>query len=388
MADKTMSYKLNNHTTRKLVIFSLILFFITTQIIYATREKYIGYPLPIVGKTFYGVQLDTENDSIDAYSSRFGDTPALFGRYVDYPISTTDLRETEKIIDKLAVKHSSLMLTIEPRKNLSVVTPAVLKDLTNNLIRWNRKGVPVIVRFAHEMNGSWYPWGQNPIEYKNVFKNVAIAVHKAPNSSVLWSPNEGGGYPFTGGPYAAKFGTSNYNYLDTNQDGTLDMADDPYSPYWPGDDVVDWVGLSIYHFGTAYPWSENEIPVANKLSDKINGTYKNENVDETMVPDFYKIYSVNHKKPFAISETSALYNNSISEGAPERDIKSAWWKQLFNTEFLNTHPNIKLITWFEFKKKETDTGAAIIDWRINSKTDISIEFKVDMNNRFEMAPIN
>ena len=33
--------------------------------------------------------------------------------------------------------------------------------------------------------------------------------------------------------------------LDTNNNGVLDAGDDAFSPYYPGDDVVDWIGLSI-----------------------------------------------------------------------------------------------------------------------------------------------
>ncbi len=36
--------------------------------------------------------------------------------------------------------------------------------------------------------------------------------------------------------------------LDTNGDGKLDMSDDMYTPYYPGDEWVDWVGMSIFHF--------------------------------------------------------------------------------------------------------------------------------------------
>lgn len=33
--------------------------------------------------------------------------------------------------------------------------------------------------------------------------------------------------------------------LDTNGNGVLDADDDSLLPYWPGDDVVDWSGLSL-----------------------------------------------------------------------------------------------------------------------------------------------
>lgn len=37
--------------------------------------------------------------------------------------------------------------------------------------------------------------------------------------------------------------------MDTNSDGKVDMWDDMYTPFYPGDDWVDWVGMSIFHFG-------------------------------------------------------------------------------------------------------------------------------------------
>jgi hypothetical protein len=37
--------------------------------------------------------------------------------------------------------------------------------------------------------------------------------------------------------------------LDTNGDGQLDMSDDMFEPYYPGDDVVDWVGMEVLHLG-------------------------------------------------------------------------------------------------------------------------------------------
>lgn len=36
--------------------------------------------------------------------------------------------------------------------------------------------------------------------------------------------------------------------LDTNRNGILDADDDSLLPYWPGDDVVDWSGLSLCAF--------------------------------------------------------------------------------------------------------------------------------------------
>ena len=42
--------------------------------------------------------------------------------------------------------------------------------------------------------------------------------------------------------------------LDTSGDGVFDNADDPFAPFYPGDDFVDWIGLSVYYKG---PNSQN-----------------------------------------------------------------------------------------------------------------------------------
>lgn len=52
-----------------------------------------------------------------------------------------------------------------------------------------------------------------------------------------------------GGKYSLANGTAEWHALDTNDDGWVDMADDPYTPFYPGDQWVDWVGLNMYHMG-------------------------------------------------------------------------------------------------------------------------------------------
>jgi hypothetical protein len=345
------------------------------------------FPLPAEGRTYFGIQLDSEYDTVDGYAARLGSTPALYGRYVNFPPTAEDESLISNQVQDLAKNRSSLMLTIEPREDLSVVTPQSLTDLTRALTDWNRKGVPVMVRFAHEMNGSWYPWAQQPAAYIDKFRQVADAVHKAPASAMLWSPNEGGGYPFEGGPYAARAGTPDFQALDTNHDGKLSMDDDPYAPYWPGDDAVDWVGLSLYHFGYAYPWGENTIPEPGKLAAKISGTYKNPDSDQTALPDFYADYATGHHKPFAISETAAFYNTSRSDGAPALAIKEAWWNQLFDPDLQQRFPQLKLAVWFEFSKEENQPGNPVIDWRTTADPATAEAFAEALPNRFAMAPL-
>ncbi|MGN6443023.1 MAG: hypothetical protein ACTHL6_14145, partial [Arthrobacter sp.] len=226
-------------------------------------------------------------------------------------------------------------------------------------------GVPVIVRLAHEMNGSWYPWSQQPVEYTAMFTQVADAVHAgAPGSAMMWAPNYAGGYPFAGGQFEAKAGSADFTALDTDHDGALTMADDPYAPYYPGDEAVDWVGMSLYHWGAKYPWGENEIPEADKFAQQLTGNYVGANGDDSLLPDFYGVYGSDHNKPVAIPETAALYHPAAG-GAAEVDIKRLWWEQVFSAQTHTRFPNLKMINWFEWDKNEVEVNGRI-DWTVTN----------------------
>ena len=52
-----------------------------------------------------------------------------------------------------------------------------LAAFAERLATYNSRGVPVLVRFAQEMNGSWYSWSQQPTAYVDAFCLIAAAVH-------------------------------------------------------------------------------------------------------------------------------------------------------------------------------------------------------------------
>jgi len=200
------------------------------------------------------------------------------------------------------------LVTLEPHDGLDTVTPLAANDLAQLLANYNQGGIPVFVRFAHEMNGSWYPWSQQPTEYIRAFRMLAEAIHRhAPLTAMLWAPNYGGGYPFASGCYEASPGSSDFQFLDTNGDGHLDMLDDMYTPYYPGDDAVDWVGISVFHWGNRHPWEGGgDVPEENSFIARITGTYLSPDSDQRTLPDFYQLYVEDHRKPMAIAETAAL----------------------------------------------------------------------------------
>jgi len=315
--------------------------------------------------TYYGVNLDWGQDTAAAYSQRLGVPAAVYAAFFSFPFSETDIANVDAFIEQVAEQRGMALITLEPHSGLDRVTTTVAYDLAERLAKYNQRGVPVFVRFAHEMNSSWYSWGQQPTAYIRSFRTLAEAVHqRTALSAMLWAPNYGGGYPFAGGHYEASPQDSDFHLLDTNRDGHLDMSDDMYAPYYPGDDAVDWVGMSVFHWGNQHPWGENEIPEAGKFTAQITGTYLGLDGDHRPVPDFYQVYVEKHGKPMAVPETAALYNPDL-EGDAELNIKQAWWWQVFSAEVAENVPGIKMINWFEWRKFESGVGTTI-DWTVTS----------------------
>jgi hypothetical protein len=333
----------------------------------------------------FGVDLDWGADQPAAIDNRLGRTPAVWVQFVGFPFSDADRANLAGFVDAVAAERGVALLTLEPNGGLATIDDAAIAELVAALDAAGAKRVDVLVRFAHEMNGSWYAWGEQPAAYVAAFRRVAAAVHAgAPNAAMLWAPNDGGGYPFAGGRYEAKPGTSDFALLDTNHDDKVTMADDPYAPYYPGDDAVDWVGMSLYHWGDRWPWGRNVLPEPGKFAAKLTGTYDGTAGDESAVPDFYGTYAAGHDKPMAIPETAAFYRPSIKTGASELAIKQAWWREVFSAATLARFPQIRLIDWFEQRKFETEVSD-IVDWRLTSSPTMVDDFLADLPAGFRFG---
>ncbi|MFJ4108467.1 glycoside hydrolase family 26 protein [Oerskovia enterophila] len=327
--------------------------------------------------TLLGVNLDWASETLEEHRTYLGHAPAVAVQFSDVPYDRATWEHTVSAVTQMKANGGVLLLTLEPHAGLAAMSDEVIATLAHDLREVNQQGVAVVLRFAHEMNGSWYAWGQQPTAYVETFRRVAAAVHdQAPGTAMMWAPNYGGGYPFTGGQFAALPGSADYAALDTDGDGTVTMADDSYLPYFPGDDAVDWVGVSLYHWGNQRPWGNNEVPEDGKFLAMLTGTYVGTAGDDAAVPDFYTVYGVEHGHPVAVPETAAIYTPSRG-GAAELDIKRAWWRQVFSPETHERFPQLKMVNWFEWDKYEIEIDDDV-DWRAAGATDVRDAFVADL----------
>ncbi|MET0765648.1 MAG: glycosyl hydrolase [Blastococcus sp.] len=149
-------------------------------------------------------------------------------------------------------------------------------------------GAPVAVRFAHEMNGSWYQWGQGvngntAADYVAAYRHVHDVVTAAGATNVVWVWS-----PIT----------------------VISRPNVPLAPLYPGDGYVDWLGLSVYFSNPGATYAA-DIPSTLREFDRIAPT-----------------------KPIYVAETSVL--PGANRPAMIHDLISG----------LLTIPNLVGLTWF------------------------------------------
>ncbi|KAJ3372565.1 hypothetical protein HDU91_003263 [Kappamyces sp. JEL0680] len=263
-------------------------------------------------------------------------------------------------------------MTVYPMDGFDAIPDAAFDTFVSKIADIVRQGQKVMIRYASEMNGSWFAYGQQPTLFKNGWNKMVWAVRNAtlehPGAvSFLWSPNLGSGYPFTG-----------YGMLPFSHTSGFDPEADTNAPYYPGDDTVDWVGMSIYHYANSYPYESNDIPPEGKLIRFLTGAgpdYGYFNMYRMFCGDGSGGNASLGGKPFFISETGAsthleLLKNNVwtrldhADAQSRAQMKQAWWRQYLNKAFLQAFPKVKGVSLFEFTKREDYT---IRDFRVLGK---------------------
>ncbi|KAI5820278.1 glycoside hydrolase superfamily [Pyronema omphalodes] len=333
----------------------------------------------------WGVSLDTSSQSLDDYTQSLGGRgPTIVNLYFNWEHLGGLNEPLNCHIAAVKAAGAVLMLTIEPWQGLGsdVISDEKVEEMAKLAREINNAGVGLFVRFAHEMNGDWYPWGANPKQFTAAFSKISKAIKAATkNTLMVWAPNTGVGYPFRGaGKYFPSADSEQYKQMDTNQDGALDANDDPFTPYYPGDDVVDWVGISLYSK------RENSKPteLANTVADRTSlQTYiTNPNADKSF--DIYTKFVKEKGKPFMIAETGASFYPGYPVGDGDVAVKRNWWRQFWSPETRELYPLLKAVVYFEYLKPAQDTGE-VRDYTISKDPPVLAAFLADIKNSDAVA---
>ena len=203
--------------------------------------------------------------SIEQFKEDYGKRPAVVLTFLDwgqYP--------DEAVVRDVYGSGSVLMVTWEPwraSQKAAIDFDALLRGQDDVYIRefaLKLKAIekPVFLRFAHEMNGDWYPWSGQKIggaKYQRLFRHLREIFDGAGTGNVRWV-----------------FSINIENVPSSNG----------YAGCYPGDRYVDYIGLDGYNWGTAQSWSRWK-----SFKDIFSGVYG----------DVVRRY----KKPVIISEFSS-----------------------------------------------------------------------------------
>ncbi|ACL42422.1 beta-mannanase-like protein (plasmid) [Pseudarthrobacter chlorophenolicus A6] len=257
---------------------------------------------------------------IDATSKLVGEQPALLLGYRDFqqaaPIAELDAATTRGAIPMMTWEPwvaGAGAGAVQPAYTLAAIAAG---NFDTYITQWGAGlaswGKPVMLRFAHEMNGDWYPWcetvnGNQPGDYIRAWQHVhdLVTAAGAFNVTWVWAPNGG---------------------------GPGDMA-----AMYPGDGYVDVLGLDAYNWGTTQSWSSWQSP------DALFGYW----LDQLRV--------IAPGKQIIITETA-----STETGGSKAD----WNTSL--VPYLNSQPDVTGFIWFNLNKET--------DWRIESSTASSNAF--------------
>ncbi len=157
--------------------------------------------------------------------------------------------------------------------------------------------IPIFLRFANEMNDPSSIWGQDKALYIEKFRLVADVMHKeAPNVVMCWAPNDWGHHGFG------------------------DAAE-----WYPGDQYVDWVGVSSYP-----PYL-------------ISGESKHHTKFTDRLATIYSAYA--DRKPIYLAEGAPIQNIEFEM----TDVSSLAAKDLteFYDEIARRYPAIKAVIYWD-----------------------------------------
>jgi mannan endo-1,4-beta-mannosidase len=279
-------------------------------------------------KCIMGVSIDNVNDPLEEEKfSRFGLINIFLAWEDNFP---------EKILSIAKQKKKIVIITWEPylhadaKKN---ILPDIVNGKHDNLIK-NFAGkiksydYYIFLRWAHEMNGNWYPWAGSPDLYKKAYIHIYNIFKKAdcPKLKFIFSINN--------------FDAKNIN-------------PSKFEDYYPDDGAVDVIGIDGYNWGDA---------------DKKIGW---KSPREVFTSSYKRIKKLSKVKPVFITETA-----STSRGGN----KLKWIKDFFSV-LRKKFNNINAVVWFDIDK-ETDWSKSrdSLIWKTYLKESENNYFTADMEN--------
>lgn len=189
-------------------------------------------------------------------------------------------------------------------------------------------GVPLLVEFGTEVNGDWFPWNgryhgggtlngygdpnypDGPERFRDAYRHIIQLFREEGADNITWF-----------------FHVNNYSIPNEEWN--------QYAYYYPGDDYIDWLGISVY--GPQTP----------------DGDY--ETFTFMMDVSYPMLCSLSADKPVALLEYAICEGNWS---------KADWIKGVFDALISGRYPRLKAISWWNEDWENEDGSWS--DLKVNS----------------------
>lgn len=273
-----------------------------------------------------GVALEDFPGSFDAItnfgqlSGRMPDIVAFFQAWGD------DDREFKDWLPRLDELGLDPLITWEPWRRSEFINQSdytvesiIAGNHDDYIDTWARAaaayGDTIYLRFAHEMNtppgkAYWYPWQGNPEQYIAMWRHVHDRFVAAGATNVQWV----------------------WSVAWMNDDAQL---------YYPGDNYVDWVAMTVLNFGAI----------------KDDSTWRT----------FAELYGLQHSRAVSYGKPVMISELSSSETGGD---KGQWIADIGPA--LHQFPEIRAFVWLNYSESREYTS---INWRVDSSPEALVGWR-------------
>jgi hypothetical protein len=203
-------------------------------------------------------------------------------------------------------------------------------------------GTPLFVEFGTEVNGKWFPWngwwngkGQSrgygdpaypdgPERFRDAYRRIIRIMHQEGAANILWIFHVNcGDYP-----------QADWNRLEN---------------YYPGDEYIDCLGVSIY--GAQTPMEE-EWPEFRQMMDEV----------------YPRLATLSPAKPILLLEFAACKNNPLGDQA-------AWAERALSDLVQNRWPKVIGFSWWNERWENDDNPEHDTSMRLQDNPALAAVFK-------------
>ncbi len=262
-----------------------------------------------------------------------------------FPIETaTWIKERGSIpFIRLMMWSSETRDKAEPKYTLDRI---INGEFDNSLRAWANEAkdfdFPLLVEYGTEMNGSWFPWNgvwngggksesygdpdapDGPEKFQDAYRHIVRIMQEEGANNIVW-------------------------VFHVNNDDIPDKSWNQAKEYYPGDEWVDWIGVSVY--GALTP-EDNDRSKFRELMDEM----------------YPRLKALSSSKPIALLEFG------VTRGHPKVN-QAEWADEALKDLVASRWPGIIGFSWWNEAWENDDTVAHNTEMRVQENQELARIFR-------------